>query len=58
MTIEVDGYRNHELVTEQAARDLLKNYILELYEMPLLRLKTNGIREREQIMERLDEIVG
>ena len=58
LAIEVDGYKNHESGTEQAERDLLKNHIMELYKIPLLRFKTNGSREKEQIIEKLEEIVG
>ncbi len=39
--IEVDGYKYHKEDTVQATRDLLKNHIMELYEIPLLRFKTN-----------------
>lgn len=58
LAIEVDGYKNHEPGTEQAERDSLKNHIMELYKIPLLRFKTNGSREKEQIVEKLDELVG
>lgn len=58
LAIEVDGYKNHQPGSEQAARDLLKDHILDLYRIPLLRFKTNGSREKEQIIEKLDEIVG
>lgn len=54
LAIEVDGYQYHKTGTEQASRDLLKNHILELYEIPLLRLKTNGSGEREKIVEILN----
>lgn len=36
--------------TVQASRDLLKNHIMELYEVPLLRFMTNGSGEREKIV--------
>lgn len=42
----------------QASRDLLKNHILELYEIPLLRFKTNGSGEKEIIVEMLDKLIG
>lgn len=41
----------------QASRDLLKNHIMELYEIPLLRFMTNGSGEREKIVEMLDKFV-
>lgn len=44
--------------TVQASRDLLKNHIMELYEIPLLRFMTNGSGEKEKIIEMLDKLVG
>lgn len=35
LAIEVDGYEYHKEDTVQASRDLLKNHIMELYEIPL-----------------------
>lgn len=57
LAIEVDGYEYHKEDTVQASRDLLKNHIMELYEIPLLRFKTNGSGEREKIIEMLDKLV-
>ena len=37
LAVEVDGYEYHKGDTKRATRDLLKNYILELYGVPLLR---------------------
>lgn len=58
LAVEVDGYVYHKADTAQAARDLLKNHILELYEIPLLRLKTNGSGEKEKITGMLDNLLG
>ena len=58
LAIEVDGYEYHKKYTVQASRDLMKNHIMELYEIPLLRFKTNGSGEREKIVEMLDKLVG
>jgi len=58
LAIEVDGYEYHKEDTVQASRDLLKNHILELYEIPLLRFKTNGSGEKEKIVEMLEKLVG
>ncbi|MDE6211968.1 MAG: AAA family ATPase [Lachnospiraceae bacterium] len=58
MAIEVDGYEYHKEDTVQASRDLLKNHILELYEIPLLRFKTNGSGEKEKLIEILNKLVG
>lgn len=57
LAVEVDGYEYHKEETVQASRDLLKNHILELYEIPLLRVKTNGSGEREKIVEMLDKYI-
>ena len=58
LAIEVDGYEYHKENTVQASRDMLKNHIMELYEVPLLRFKTNGSGEREKIIEMLNKLVG
>ena len=58
LAIEVDGYEYHKEDTVQASRDLLKNHILEVYEIPLLRFETNGSGEKEKIVEMLDKLVG
>ena len=57
LAIEVDGYSYHKEDTIQASRDLLKNHIMELYEIPLLRFKTNGSGEKDKIVEMLDMLV-
>lgn len=57
LAIEVDGYEYHKEDTVQDSRDLLKNRIMELYEIPLLRFKTNGSGEREKIIEILENVV-
>ena len=57
LAIEVDGYEYHKAKTVQASRDLLKNHILELFEIPLLRFKTNGSGEKKKIVEMLDELI-
>ena len=58
LAVEVDGYEFHKLESEQAARDLLKNHIMEVYEIPLLRFKTNGSGEKEKIVEVLEKNNG
>ena len=58
LAVEVDGYEYHKEDTVQASRDLLKNHIMELYEIPLLRFKTNGSGEREKLVETMDKLVG
>lgn len=58
LAIEVDGYEFHKKDTVQASRDLLKDRIMDLYEIPLLRFKINGSSEREKIAGMLDKLVG
>ncbi|MBD5484715.1 MAG: AAA family ATPase [Lachnospiraceae bacterium] len=58
LAIEVDGYAYHKEDTKQASRDLMKDHILEVYEIPLLRFKTNGSGEKEMIVDMLDQLVG
>ena len=55
-SIEIDGYVYHKQDTIQASRDSMKNRIMELYEIPLLRLKTNGSEEKEKIEEKLKQL--
>lgn len=57
VVIEIDGLENHRETTEQVSRDLMKDHILDLYEIPLLRFKTNGSMEKEQLLAKLDEIM-
>lgn len=43
---------------KQKERDILKNNILSRYNIPLIRLTTNGSREENIIRSKLDEIVN
>ena len=54
--IEVDGYAFHKSGTRQSERDLLKNSVLDKYEIPLFRFATNGSGEKERLKELLAEI--
>lgn len=36
----------------------MKNRIMKLYGIPILRFKTNGSEEKKKIVETLDEILG
>lgn len=56
LAIEVDGWSFHKEGTRQAERDKMKNGILEKYELPLIRFATNGSREREQLIKKLNEL--
>jgi hypothetical protein len=55
LAIEVDGFHYHKSGTLQYARDRMKDHILNLYGIPLLRFATNGSEEIAQIERALDE---
>ena len=55
LVVEVDGFDYHREGTIQAMRDVKKNAILEKYDIPLVRFKTNGSGEREKVEEKLRE---
>lgn len=57
LAIETDGYMYHKESTVQHQRDLMKNHILELYGLPLLRLSTTGSGEREKVVGLLIAVV-
>ena len=57
LAIETDGYNFHNDETDQHRRDEMKNHILEVYGLPLLRLSTTGSGEREKIVKTLKDIV-
>lgn len=57
LAIEVDGFDYHKTGTVQAERDILKNKILEKYNIPLLRFKTNGSQEEKLLTEKLYELL-
>lgn len=58
LAIETDGYTFHNDETEQHQRDLLKNHILEVYGLPLIRLRTHESGEKEKIISALNTIVN
>lgn len=57
MAIETDGYTFHKNDTVQHRRDTLKNHILEIYGLPLLRLRTNESGEKEKIIDLFKSIL-
>ena len=52
------GYKCHKEDNKQRERDILKNNILSKYNIPLIRLTTNGSREESIIRSKLDKIVS
>jgi len=55
LAIETDGYSFHNEKTEQFQRDRMKDKILELYGLPLLRLSTVGYGEEQKIVDLLNK---
>lgn len=55
LAIETDGYSFHNEQTEQFQRDRMKDKILELYGLPLLRLSTVGYGEEQKIVALLNK---
>jgi len=55
LAIEVDGFHFHKQGTKQYERDRMKDHILKLYNIRLLRFPTNGSGEIEKIAQALDE---
>ncbi|HEY4454407.1 MAG TPA: AAA domain-containing protein [Pseudonocardiaceae bacterium] len=53
LAIEVDGFAYHENNPEQLKRDAIKDEILRLHDMPLLRLATTGSGEEQRIRQAL-----
>ncbi|MEG0654914.1 MAG: AAA domain-containing protein [Hydrogenoanaerobacterium sp.] len=57
LAIEVDGFHFHKQGTAQYERDRMKDHILKLYNIPLLRFATNGSSEINIIAQALDAYV-
>ncbi len=54
--IEVDGFEFHKDGTKQADRDKMKDKILEKYDFPILRFRTNESNEKEKLKNKLNEL--
>lgn len=54
--IEVDGFKFHKEGTQQAERDKMKDRILDKYNFPILRFKTNESNEKEKLTNSLNEL--
>lgn len=57
LAVETDGYSYHNDHTEQHRRDIMKNHILEVYGLPLLRLSTIGSGEKKKVIDALRSVV-
>ncbi|CAG9707175.1 MULTISPECIES: DUF2726 domain-containing protein [Clostridium] len=58
LVVEVDGYAFHANNPKQLERDRMKDGILEKYNIPILRLPTNGIGEEDILKEKLVKVLG
>ena len=57
LAIEVDGWKYHGASDTQRKRDALKDSIMAAYDVPVLRLPTNGSGEERRIREALDKLL-
>ena len=57
LAIEVDGWQYHGASDTQRKRDALKDSIMAAYDVPVLRLPTNGSGEERRIREALDKLL-
>ena len=53
LAIEVDGTQYHKTGSDQARRDMMKDSVLTIIGLPLLRLSTAGSKEKEKIASAL-----
>lgn len=58
LVIEVDGVTYHKPDSNQGKRDVIKNHILDILGLPYIRFATNGSREKEKLIEKLDELIA
>lgn len=58
LVVETDGYSYHKQGSRQHERDKLKDNILAIYDIPLIRLSTKGSGEREKILSQLNKIIN
>ena len=58
LAIEVDGWAYHQEGSKQSERDRMKNHILPLYGVDILRLSTTGSEEQKVIEEKLKVVLG
>lgn len=58
LVIEVDGVSFHQVGSRQAQRDAMKNEILKKYDLPILRLRTDGSGEDKILSDALNELIN
>lgn len=57
LVVEVDGYAYHANNIRQLERDKMKDCILEKYNIPILRIKTNESGEEKRLRLKLGEVL-
>lgn len=57
LAVEVDGFSYHKEGSAQRNRDIMKNNILDKFNIPLVRFKTNGSGEKEKLIDKLEELL-
>jgi very-short-patch-repair endonuclease len=57
LAVEVDGYEFHKTDTVQHNRDKLKDQILQKYQIPIIRFKTNESMEKQKLQDKLKELL-
>ena len=57
LVVEVDGYAFHANNPRQMERDKMKDTILQKYEIPILRLRTNESGEEARLQNKLEQIL-
>lgn len=57
LIIEVDGVKFHAEGTRQAERDAMKDSILNKYDLPILRFRTDGSDERQKLLDAVDRFI-
>jgi len=58
LVVEVDGYAFHANNPRQLERDKMKDTILQKYDIPILRLKTNESREEARLQSKLEQVLN
>lgn len=57
LAIEVDGYSFHKEGTKQHNRDIMKDHILQTYNIPIIRFSTKESNIKEKLENKISEII-
>lgn len=57
LVVEVDGYKYHANNPKQLERDKMKDTILQKYEIPILRMRTNESEEETRLYNKLVQVL-